>query len=210
MPELQARSLTLCLGDRSHFRYEYCFHHHQHHNHFCYRILSPISLLLLPPNRLCIYLTTTLLLSVMRKMLLQFILGMTVAICCVCHCCVCRPATSMFFWHCLRYYKHQDYSNLHHCLSVTCILSCCCCPLIPPRTCGSCGNCCFQQGIAAQNSSWFFGPGPLPVTTNVATVLAGAGATSRHCQRPRPWSIPFTKLANDDHNRCFPMIDVCP
>ena len=34
------------------------------------------------------------------------------------------------------------HSNLHHshCLSITCILSCCSYPLIPPRACGSCGN----------------------------------------------------------------------
>ena len=38
--------------------------------------------------------------------------------------------------------KHCDHSDLRHshCLSVTCILSCCCCPLIPPHACGSCGN----------------------------------------------------------------------
>ena len=40
-----------------------------------------------------------------------------------------------------RFFDH-DYSNLHHshCLSVACILSCCCCPLIPPHARGSCGN----------------------------------------------------------------------
>ena len=38
--------------------------------------------------------------------------------------------------------KHCDHSDLRHshCLSVTCILSCCCCPLFPPRAHGSCGN----------------------------------------------------------------------
>ena len=29
---------------------------------------------------------------------------------------------------------------IHHCLSVACILSHCCCPLIPPCAHGSCGN----------------------------------------------------------------------
>ena len=51
--------------------------------------------------------------------------------------------TSMQFGLCyLRYYKCYDCANLHHshCLSVACILSCSCCPLIPPRAHGSCGN----------------------------------------------------------------------
>ena len=29
---------------------------------------------------------------------------------------------------------------IHHCLSVACVLSCCCHLLIPPHACGSCGN----------------------------------------------------------------------
>ena len=48
---------------------------------------------------------------------------------------------SVLFGQCyLRYYKYRDCSNLRHshCLSVACILSCCCCPLIPPR--GSCSD----------------------------------------------------------------------
>ena len=61
------------------------------------------------------------------------------------HFCVHGPPASMLFGkYYLRYYKHYDYSNLHHshCLSVARILSCCSCPLIgnsllPTPTCGA-------------------------------------------------------------------------
>ena len=47
----------------------------------------------------------------------------------------------------------HDFSNLHHCLSVTCISSCCSHPLILPRTPGACGKYFIQQlgGVGRRN-----------------------------------------------------------